>query len=47
MWDDYEKRSMAYVLSEQGQKEYGDSFEYLIGKPLDWKEIFTVKDEKG
>ena len=47
MWDDYEKRPMSYVLSQQGQDEFGRSFEYMIGKPLDWKEIFASKDEDG
>ncbi len=43
MWDDYEKRPMSYVLSEQGQAEFSRSFEYMIGKPLDWNEIFSEK----
>ena len=45
MWDDYEKRPMSYVLSSQGQTEFSCSFEYMIGKPLDWNEIFN-KDER-
>ena len=40
MWDDYEKRPMSYVLSDQGQAEFSRTFDYLIGKPLDWNEIF-------
>ncbi len=39
MWDDYDKRPFSHVLSEEGQAEYGESFEYLIGKPLDWKKF--------
>ena len=46
MWEDYEKRPMSYVLSEQGQAEFAKSFEYLIGTPLDWKEIFAEKGKK-
>ncbi len=46
MWEDYEKRPMSYVLGEQGQAEFAKSFEYLIGTPLDWKEIFAEKGKK-
>ena len=46
MWDDYEKRPMSYVLSDQGQEEFSRSFEYMIGKPLDWNEIFTKEEQK-
>lgn len=46
MWDDYEKRPMSYVLSEQGQAEFSRSFEYMIGKPLDWNEIFSEKGQQ-
>ena len=46
MWDDYEKRPMSYVLSEQGQEEFSRSFEYMIGKPLDWNEIFNKEEKK-
>lgn len=46
MWEDYEKRPMSYVLGEQGQAEFAKSFEYLIGTPLDWKEILAEKGKK-
>ena len=46
MWEDYEKRPMSYVLSEQGQAEFSRSFEYMIGKPLDWNEIFSEKGQQ-
>ncbi len=46
MWDDYEKRPMSYVLSDQGQAEFSRSFEYMIGKPLDWNEIFSEKGQQ-
>lgn len=46
MWDDYEKRPMSYVLSEQGQAEFARTFDYMIGKPLDWNEIFSDKGLK-
>ena len=43
MWDDYEKRPMSYVLSDQGQAEFARSFEYFVGRPLDWNEVFNLK----
>ena len=46
MWDDYEKRPMSLVLSQQGQEEFSRTFEYMIGKPLDWSEIFSEKGRK-
>ena len=46
MWDDYAKRPMSYVLSEQGQEEFSRSFEYMIGKPMDWNEILSQKGQK-
>lgn len=46
MWDDFEKRPLSYVLSEQGQKEFGQTFEYMIGKPLDWNEIYADREPK-
>ena len=45
MWDDFDKRPLSYVLSEEGQAEYGESFDYLIGKPIDWNKILTDKKE--
>jgi len=46
MWDDFNRRPFSYILSKEGQVEYGTSFEYLIGKKLDWAEIFADKLEK-
>jgi hypothetical protein len=43
MWDDYDKRPFSYVLSKEGQAEYKSSFDYLIGKPMDWKKILAEK----
>lgn len=33
---DFKARPMAFVLGEEGVKRYGETFEYLTGKPLDW-----------
>jgi hypothetical protein len=34
--DDFTKRPMSYVLSDEGQKKYGQTFGYLAGEKLDW-----------
>ena len=39
MWEDYKTRSLADVLSPQGLEQYGDTFRYLTGEPLDWKTL--------
>ncbi len=46
MWDDYEKRPMSLVLSEEGQKDFSQTFEYMIGKNLDWREIYEDRISK-
>ena len=39
MWDDYKARPLDQVLSPEGRELYGDTFHYLTGTPLEWKEI--------
>jgi hypothetical protein len=34
---DVKSRPVEFVLSEDGLKKYGKTFEYLVGKPLEWK----------
>lgn len=34
--DDFSNRPMSYVLSDEGQQEYGQTFTYLAGEKLDW-----------
>ena len=36
-WKDMEIYQMGRVLSEEGQKEFGRTFAYLAGEPIDWK----------
>ncbi len=36
-WKDMEVSPLSDVLSKDGQKEFGKSFEYLAGKRIDWK----------
>jgi hypothetical protein len=33
---DYKSRPLSFVLGEEGQKRYADTFDYLTGKPLVW-----------
>lgn len=39
MWEDYKIRSLADVLSPEGMEQYGDTFRYLAGQPLDWANL--------
>ena len=41
MWKDYNMRPLDVVLSPEGLSLYGDTFRYLVGEPLDWKQIAT------
>ena len=34
--DDFQQRPMGYVLSDEGQQKYGQTFAYLAGDRLDW-----------
>ena len=34
--DDFKQRPMSYVLSDEGQEKYGQTFGYLAGEQLDW-----------
>jgi len=45
MWEDYEKHSVADVLSTTGIEEYGQTLSYLVGEPLDWANIKEVDEE--
>jgi hypothetical protein len=39
MWDDYKLRPLSSVLSPEGLEQYGDTFNQLLGMPIDWKKI--------
>ncbi len=39
MWDDYKAHPMKTVLSPEGMALYGDTFDHLMGEPIDWKNI--------
>jgi Capsule polysaccharide biosynthesis protein len=36
-WKDMEVWPMTRILSDEGQKEFGRTFEYLAGEPITWK----------
>lgn len=38
-WEDYKARPLQSVLSDEGLAQYGDTFRYLVGDPIDWKRI--------
>jgi len=39
MWEDYKTRPLSAVFSPEGKEQWGDAFKYLIGDPMDWKNI--------
>ncbi|HEY3344609.1 MAG TPA: hypothetical protein VGJ97_06765 [Anaerolineaceae bacterium] len=39
MWEDYQAHPLEAVLSPEGLEQYGATFRYLTGEPLDWKDI--------
>jgi hypothetical protein len=36
-WNDVERWPLKKVLSEEGLRLFGETFDYLIGKPIEWK----------
>lgn len=36
MWEDIDNAPMEKVMGETGWQEYGETFQYLVGKPVDW-----------
>jgi hypothetical protein len=39
VWDDYKQRSIRDVFSESGKEQYGQTFRYLTGEPIDWANV--------
>jgi capsule polysaccharide export protein KpsC/LpsZ len=39
VWDDYHALPLSQVLSPEGLEKYGRTFDYLIGKKLNWDKI--------
>lgn len=40
-WEDYKERPLKAVMSPKGCEEYGDTFRYLVGEPLDWSQLLN------
>jgi hypothetical protein len=39
VWEDYKIRPLSMVCGPEGQKQYGETFKYLVGEPIDWRTI--------
>jgi hypothetical protein len=39
MWDDYQAHPLESVLSPEGMQQYGETFQFLTGEPMDWTRI--------
>lgn len=39
VWDDYKARPLSTVLGPEGMEQYGETFRYLVGDPIDWRSI--------
>ncbi len=39
VWDDYKARSLESVCGPEGMEQYGETFRYLTGDPIDWRGI--------
>jgi capsule polysaccharide export protein KpsC/LpsZ len=46
VWEDYKARPLSMVLGPEGQAQYGDTFKYLVGEPIDWQGILQVNGKK-
>jgi hypothetical protein len=45
MWEDYRQHDLKSVFSPEGLNEYEESFQNLVGKPLNWT-ISTIEDKE-
>ncbi len=41
VWDDYKNRPLAQVCGPEGLEQYGDTFKYLVGVPINWRSILS------
>ncbi len=39
LWEDYNHHKLDAVLGAEGRNHYGNTFQYLVGEPLDWRVI--------
>jgi len=42
VWDDYKSRPLSAVCSPEGMEQYGETFKYLVGDPIDWQSILQT-----
>lgn len=40
VWEDYAARPLQSVLNPKNKETYEDTFNYLVGEPIDWEKIF-------
>jgi len=43
MWEDFKQHDLNSVFSSEGLAEYGESFQNLVGKPLNW----SIENKEG
>lgn len=43
VWDDYKTRPLNAVCGPEGQEQYGATFRYLVGDPIDWQSIVAAE----
>jgi hypothetical protein len=41
VWDDYKNRPLSQVCGPEGLEQYGDTFKYLVGEPINWRAILS------
>ncbi|MBM3143722.1 MAG: hypothetical protein FJ010_01885 [Chloroflexi bacterium] len=41
LWESLKEWSMARVLSPEGQAQFGNTFRYLVGEPIDWARSYV------
>lgn len=39
MWEDYKVRPLSSVFSPEGKRQWSATFRYLVGEPIDWKNV--------
>lgn len=40
VWDDFKQRPFSQVFSQRGKAEYQETFNFILGRPIDWAKIF-------
>ncbi len=47
VWDDYKSRPLSAVCGPEGMEQYGETFRYLVGEPIDWHSIVQADGMNG